>query len=166
MPKLTFQTTSPAEVKADVVALPMFEGPEAGPGVKEAGKALGEDLVALYKSNKLRGRPGEALNVPTFGRLPSASLLLVGLGKEKDFREKQYRNAIAAAVRTLNETGGFDGTIFLTELPVRKRDVTWRTVTPPELPARRQRGEDQLAVNRNCRKADDTNFDRIIQLVE
>ena len=41
MPKLTFQTTSPAEVKADVVALPMFEGPEAGPGVKEAGKALG-----------------------------------------------------------------------------------------------------------------------------
>jgi leucyl aminopeptidase len=29
-------------------------------------------------------------------------------------------------VRTLNETGGFDGTLYLTELSVRKRDVAWR----------------------------------------
>src|SRR5205814_1627517 len=54
MPRITFRTSSPAEVRADVVALPMFEGPLAGPGVEEAGAALGEDLLALYRSNKLR----------------------------------------------------------------------------------------------------------------
>jgi leucyl aminopeptidase len=50
----------------------------------------------------------------------------VGLGKEKEFREKEYRAAVATAVRQLNETGGFDGTLYLTELSVKKRDVAWK----------------------------------------
>jgi leucyl aminopeptidase len=53
-------------------------------------------------------------------------VLLVGLGKEKEFREKEYCNAIRSAVKTLNETGSFDGTLFLTEIPVKKRSVDWR----------------------------------------
>jgi leucyl aminopeptidase len=53
-------------------------------------------------------------------------VLLVGLGKERDFREKEYRAALTTAVRQLNETGGFDGTIYLTELNVKKRDVAWK----------------------------------------
>jgi leucyl aminopeptidase len=56
-------------------------------------------------------------------------VLLVGLGKEKEFREKEYRSAIATAVRQLNETGGFDGTVFLTEL-ARKRSATCRLEDP------------------------------------
>ncbi|MES2771054.1 MAG: leucyl aminopeptidase [Pseudomonadota bacterium] len=53
-------------------------------------------------------------------------VLLVGLGKEKEFREGAYGRAIRTAVRTLNETGSFDATIFLTEVPVKKRNVEWR----------------------------------------
>jgi leucyl aminopeptidase len=48
------------------------------------------------------------------------------LGKEREFREKEYRAALSTAVRQLNDTGGFDGTIYLTELPLKKRDVAWR----------------------------------------
>jgi leucyl aminopeptidase len=105
MPNVTFQTTSPAEVRADVVALPIFEGPEAGPGVKEAGAALGEDLLALYTSNKLRGKPGEALNVPTFGRLPAASLLLVGLGKRDKVDADAVRRGIGKVAGRLARFG-------------------------------------------------------------
>ena len=53
-------------------------------------------------------------------------VLLVGLGKEKEFREKEFCQAIRIAVKTLNETGSFDGTVFLTETPVKKRSVAWR----------------------------------------
>jgi leucyl aminopeptidase len=105
MPNVTFQTTSPADVRADVVALPIFEGPEAGPGVKEVGAALGEDLLALYKSNKLRGKPGEALNVPTFGRLPAGSLLLVGLGKRDKVDADAVRRGIGKVARRLARFG-------------------------------------------------------------
>ncbi|MFN2543747.1 MAG: leucyl aminopeptidase [Actinomycetota bacterium] len=94
MPKLTYQTGSPADVDADVVILPMFEGPEAGPGVKDAGDALGTDLVALYRSNKLKGKVGEALTVPTLGGLPAATLLLVGLGKRSELTADKLRRGI------------------------------------------------------------------------
>ena len=53
-------------------------------------------------------------------------MLLVGLGREKDFREREYRAAIRTAVKTLNETGAFDGTLYLTEVPVKKRDADWQ----------------------------------------
>ncbi|MEK7737021.1 MAG: leucyl aminopeptidase, partial [Pseudomonadota bacterium] len=50
----------------------------------------------------------------------------VGMGKEKDFREKEFRDAVSTSVRTLNETGAFDASLTLTELPVKKRDMSWR----------------------------------------
>jgi leucyl aminopeptidase len=53
-------------------------------------------------------------------------ILLVGLGKEKEFREKEFAGAVRSAVKVLNETGAFDATLFLTELPVRKHSITWR----------------------------------------
>jgi leucyl aminopeptidase len=53
-------------------------------------------------------------------------ILLVGLGKEKEFREKEFASAVRSAVKVLNETGAFDATLFLTELPVRKHSITWR----------------------------------------
>jgi leucyl aminopeptidase len=53
-------------------------------------------------------------------------VLLVGLGKEKEFGDREYCDAIRSAVRTLNETGSFDGTVFLTETSVRKRSAAWR----------------------------------------
>jgi leucyl aminopeptidase len=94
MPKLTFQTASPGDVRADVVVLPIFEGPEAGPGVKEAGAALGTDLVELCRTNKFKGKVGETLTVPTLGRLAAGTLLLVGLGKRAEVNADRLRRGI------------------------------------------------------------------------
>ena len=32
-------------------------------------------------------------------------VLLVGLGKEREFKDKEYRDAVRAAIKTLNESG-------------------------------------------------------------
>jgi leucyl aminopeptidase len=53
-------------------------------------------------------------------------VLLVGLGKEKEFREKEYCSAIRSAVNALNATGAADGALFLTECTVKKRTLAWR----------------------------------------
>ena len=37
MTTFSFSTDAPAEVKAGVLILPVFQGPEFGPGVKETG---------------------------------------------------------------------------------------------------------------------------------
>jgi leucyl aminopeptidase len=53
-------------------------------------------------------------------------VLLVGLGKEKDFREREYRKAVLASVKALDGTGASDAASFMAELPVRKRDIGWK----------------------------------------
>jgi len=53
-------------------------------------------------------------------------VLLVGLGKERDFREREFRTAMRAAVRLLNETGSYEAVVYLTEEKVKRREVAWR----------------------------------------
>ena len=101
MSQLKYQTTSPAEVRADVVVLPIFEGPEAGPGVKEASAALGTDLVKVYASNKLKGRSGDSLSVPTLGKLAAQTVLLVGVGKRAEVTPDRLRRSIGKVASRL-----------------------------------------------------------------
>jgi leucyl aminopeptidase len=53
-------------------------------------------------------------------------VLLVGLGKEKEFHEKEFANAMRTAVKTLNETGAVRSIDLPDRTPVKKRSVAWR----------------------------------------
>ncbi|HEX9891788.1 MAG TPA: leucyl aminopeptidase [Actinomycetota bacterium] len=80
MTKIQYQSTSPAEQKADLLILPLYEGLEGGPGVREAGKAMDVDLLSLAREQGAKGKVGEAVTIPTLGRLPARTLMLLGLG--------------------------------------------------------------------------------------
>src|ERR671922_755198 len=93
VPKFDYLTTSPAEQQADLLLLPFFEGPEAGPGMKEVGKALGTDLVATLRDNGIKGKLGDTFTVPTLGRVPAGTALLVGLGPQAEAGADEGRPA-------------------------------------------------------------------------
>ncbi|MBI4259938.1 MAG: leucyl aminopeptidase [Actinobacteria bacterium] len=94
MPRFRFSTASPAAVRADLLVLPMYTGPRPGPGVEEVGAALGVDLAAAYAGSKLSGKRGQALTIPTFGKLPAATILLVGLGERGEGGTDALRRGI------------------------------------------------------------------------
>jgi leucyl aminopeptidase len=93
VPRITFGTTSPAEQAADLLILPIYEGPEPGAGVREVGRALDVDLVKVLKDNRVRGSLGEAFGLPTLGGGRAATLLLVGLGKKAEADADTVRRA-------------------------------------------------------------------------
>ena len=49
-----------------------------------------------------------------------------GLGKERDFRDKEFRSAIKSVVKLLNETGSYEAVVYITEEKVKRREVAWR----------------------------------------
>jgi leucyl aminopeptidase len=59
-------------------------------------------------------------------RVPAERVLLVSLGKEKEFHEGPYRAALAAAAKALRATGATDAMICLTDLPLKRRDAAWK----------------------------------------
>jgi leucyl aminopeptidase len=85
-----YSTESPAEVKAGLLVVPVFESGEPGPGVKETGTA------DAYASAKLRGKKGETLLVATRDGdgVAADAVLLVGVGRREDFTIAQMRRAL------------------------------------------------------------------------
>jgi leucyl aminopeptidase len=82
-------------------------------------------LNKVVRRGDMQGKLGATLllhDVPGV----AGRVLLVGLGREANFRDKQYREAVAAAVLALNGTGAEEASLHLTELPVGRRDAQWK----------------------------------------
>ena len=59
-------------------------------------------------------------------RIVADRVLLVGLGREREYGESKFRSAIASAVKALKSTGATDATICFTEATPGKRDIAWK----------------------------------------
>jgi leucyl aminopeptidase len=124
--EFSIKSGSPEKQRSACVVVGVYETRKltlAGEMIDRVAKGYLSDIL---RRGDLEGKCGSTLllhNVP--GTLCDR-VLLVGLGKERDFRENEYRQSLKAAIKTLNETGSLEAVIYLTELSVKKRDVTWR----------------------------------------
>ena len=90
MVEFAFSTVAPQSLVADVLVLPVFEGPDDGPGVREAG------LRGAFAAAKLKGKRGESLFVARRDgdRFAAGAALLVGVGPKADAGPDALRRAI------------------------------------------------------------------------
>ena len=124
--EFSIKSGSPEKQRSACVVVGVFEPRKLTLPAELLDNAARSYISDIIRRGDMEGKAGSTLllhNVP--GTLCDR-VLLVGLGKEKEFREKEYCDAIRSAVKTLNETGSFDGTLFLTETTVKKRSVAWR----------------------------------------
>lgn len=124
--EFSIKSGSPEKQRSACVVAGVFDSRKLTLPAELLDKAANGYISDIIRRGDMEGKAGTTLllhNVP--GTLCDR-VLLVGLGKEKDFREKEFGNAVRTAVKTLNETGAFDASIFLTELAVKKRSVAWR----------------------------------------
>ncbi len=124
--EFSIKSGSPEKQRSACVVVGVFEPRKLTLTGEILDNAARSHLSDIIRRGDMEGKAGSTLllhNVP--GTL-SDRVLLVGLGKEKEFGDKEFADAIRAAVRTLNETGSFDGTVFLTDTPVRRRSTAWR----------------------------------------
>lgn len=124
--EFSIKSGSPEKQRTACIVVGVFESRKLSLPAELLDNAARSHLSDLLRRGDMEGKAGSTLLLQKIPGVEADRVLLVGLGKEREFRENEYRAAIATAVRTLNETGGFDGTIYLTELPVKKRDVAWR----------------------------------------
>jgi leucyl aminopeptidase len=99
MLKVTLARADAVAAKADLLAVPVFAGLELGPGAEEAAQRLAAPIVPLLEGRGFTGKVGEAVALPTLGRLPAATLLLVGMGERAKVDLEALRRAAAAVVR-------------------------------------------------------------------
>jgi len=108
------------------VVVGVFEPRKLTAPARAVDQVSGGYLSDILRRGDMEGKPGSSLLLHNVPSMPGERVLLVGCGKERDFREKEYREAVRGAIRTLNETGSVDAALYLTELSVKKHDVAWR----------------------------------------
>jgi len=124
--EFSIKSGSPEKQRTACVVIGVFEPRKLSVPGEILNMASDNYISDLLRRGDMEGKSGATLllhNVP--GTLCDR-VLLVGLGKEKDFREKEFRDSIATTVRVLNETGAFDACLTLTELPMKKHGISWR----------------------------------------
>ena len=124
--EFSIKSGSPEKQRTACVVIGVYDSRKLSLAAEMLDKAAQGYLSELLRRGDMEGKAGNTLLLHKVPGTEADRVLLIGLGKEREFREKEYRSAIATAVRTLNDTGGFDGAIYLTELAVKKRDIAWR----------------------------------------
>ena len=85
-------------------------------------------LKNILASGDMEGKSNTSLllhNVP--GTL-FKRILLIGLGKEQEFKEKTYLSVITAALNALHKTAVSDAMLFLSDFPLNNRNTAWNVM--------------------------------------
>ena len=124
--EFSIKSGSPEKQRSACVVAGVFESRKLTTPAQAIDQVSGGHLADILRRGDMEGKLGSALLLHNVPGIPADRVLLVGCGKERDFREKAYREAVRSAIRALGETGSLDATLYLTELPVKKRDALWR----------------------------------------
>ncbi len=101
MTTYAYSSESPADVKAGLLIVPVFQGPKPGPGVRETG------LAKAYADAKLTGKKGESVLVTRRDRdrFAADAVLLVGVGPRDEVTIEGMRRALGRAAGTARRFG-------------------------------------------------------------
>jgi len=104
--KLNVKTGSLEAEKADLVVLGLFEEQTKLTDTASAiDKALGGVIADLLKSGDFKAKQNQTLLLPTAGKLPAKRVLLLGLGKQDDFKVERLRQAAGKMATTVRDLG-------------------------------------------------------------
>jgi len=104
--RLSVQQISLTEISADALVVNLFEGVKhPGGGTGAVDKALGGLITGLIEAGEIKGKLNEVTLLHSAGKLPSARVLVAGLGKGEAFDLDKVRQVSGTAARFLNEKG-------------------------------------------------------------
>src|SRR5438046_4567336 len=128
--EFSIKTLSPETAKTGCVVLGIYSEKELTPSARRVDQRSRGALRAALAD--LSGKTGSTLLLRGLPNVAAERVLLVGLGARKEFGESAYRDAVRAAASALRELGAKDAALFLVDLKVKNRPLSWnlRTAVP------------------------------------
>ena len=124
--EFSIKSGSPEKQRTGCVVVGVFEGRKLSASAQAIDAASGQYLGEVLRRGDLEGGLGKTLLLHNVPKIAADRILLVGLGREREFNERAYRTAMGAAVKALRSTGASDATVCLTDIPIKRRDTGWR----------------------------------------
>ncbi|SEM91462.1 leucyl aminopeptidase [Nitrosomonas marina] len=126
------------------VVVGIFESKKMTEAAKELDRSSNGYIKEIIDQGDLEGKANTALLLHKIPNLQCKRVLLVGLGKEDGFNGSAFIAAVQTTFRTLQNTGTTDCALFLSDLPVQKRDSAWKVMQIAKLAVESNYRFDQL----------------------
>ncbi len=102
----------------DCLVVGHFEGEKLSPPLSEIDRALKGTVKDIIAAKSFRGKTDETYLLHTYKALPAKSILLIGLGKKKDFTLEKLRRGAGKSATTVRDYGiGTFSTLLENVLP-------------------------------------------------
>ncbi|HEY3328060.1 MAG TPA: leucyl aminopeptidase [Novimethylophilus sp.] len=124
--EFSIKNGNPEKQRNACVIVGVFEHRKLSDAAAAIDRAADGYLSAILRRGDMDGKLGSTLLVHNVPGTLCERVLLVGCGKEREFQERAYRQAVQASIQALDGTGAGDAASFLAELSVRRRDLGWR----------------------------------------
>jgi leucyl aminopeptidase len=123
--EFSIKSGSPEKQRAACVIVGVYESRRLTFAAELIDRAANGFLTDVLKRGDMEGKLGSTLLLHAVPNAMCDRVLLVGLGKEREFRAKEYREAIRASIKALTQTSATEAVSYLSELTVKKHDVEW-----------------------------------------
>jgi leucyl aminopeptidase len=120
--EFSIKNGNPEKQRHDCIIVGVFEGGKLSEAAKSLDDASNKAISSILKNGDLEGKLATNLLLHAVAGVAASRILLVGLGKQAEFGEKQYRQAVRAAVKALPK-GVANAGMFLAELTIKKSDI-------------------------------------------
>ncbi len=124
--EFTIKSGSPEKQRSACVVVGVFDNRKLSLSAELIDRASNGYISEIIRRGDMEGKLGATLLLHNVRGTLADRVLLIGLGKERDFRDREFRSAIRSAVKLLNETGSYEAVVYLTEEKVKRREVAWR----------------------------------------
>ncbi len=124
--EFSIKNGNPEKQRNACVIVGVFEHRKLSEAAAEIDRASDGYLASLLRRGDMDGKLGSTLMVHNVPGTLCERVLLVGCGKEREFSDRAYRQAVQTSVKALDGTGAVDAASFLAELTVKRRDLGWR----------------------------------------
>ncbi|WP_018411806.1 leucyl aminopeptidase [Methyloversatilis thermotolerans] len=121
--EFSIKSGSPEKLRTGAIVVGVFESRKLSATAAALDAASKGRIADIVGSGDMEGKAGGTLLLHKLPGVAADRVLLVGLGREKDFGLKEFRDAVAASMRALKDTGAADAVVALAETAPRKLGV-------------------------------------------
>ncbi len=122
--EFSIKSGSPERIRTGCIIIGVFEPRKlTSAGAALDGASRGQ-LGAAIKRGDMEGKSGTTLMLQQLPGIDAARVMMVGLGRERDFDDGKYRQAIGKAISALKQTGVTEAVLCMTA-GVKHRNLGW-----------------------------------------
>ncbi len=124
--EFSIKNTQPEKQRAACIVVGVYESRQLSASGLQLDSLSQGYLSKILAMGDMDGRVGSTLMLPHIPDIHNDRVLLVGLGKAKEFDRKAFLTSINAALAAINQTGSPNAALYLLEETVANGELGWK----------------------------------------